>query len=114
MVIVRTHVGLLTAPAPNLVIEIIRFSAILAAIFGVSMISYAVVEAPARRWLRGLWNRPASDGRRRLVYAVAAAPAVLAVVAALVGPALFPARQASAQNAPAVAVPYKSGPGTVR
>jgi len=34
------------------VIEIIRFSAILAAIFGVSMISYAVVEAPARRWLK--------------------------------------------------------------
>jgi peptidoglycan/LPS O-acetylase OafA/YrhL len=111
MAIVRTNLTLLSAPAPNLIIEIARFSAILAAIFAVSMISYAAIEVPARRWLRGLWNHSATNGRRRLLYAVAAAPVIAALVVAVLGPTLFPAR---AQNAPNVTVPYQPGPGTVR
>jgi peptidoglycan/LPS O-acetylase OafA/YrhL len=97
MVIVRTHVGLLTAPAPNLIIEIVRFSMILGAIFGVSLVSYALSEAP--------WGN-----RRRLVY-LAAAPLVLALIVASIAPALVPSRQASADN---VSGPYKMGPGSVR
>jgi hypothetical protein len=111
MAIVRTNLTLLSAPAPNLIIEIARFSAILAAIFAVSMISYAAIEVPARRWLRGLWSHSATNGRRRLLYAVAAAPVIAALVVAVLGPTLFPAR---AQNAPNVTVPYQPGPGTVR
>jgi peptidoglycan/LPS O-acetylase OafA/YrhL len=110
MVIVRTHVGLLTAPAPNVIIEVVRFSMILGAIFGVSLISYALVEAPSRHWLRSLWSGRTRGNRRRLVY-VAAVPVVLALIIASIVPALFPARQASAEN---VAGPYKIGPGTVR
>jgi peptidoglycan/LPS O-acetylase OafA/YrhL len=113
MGIVRTNLALLSAPAPNLMIEIARFSAILAAIFAVSMISYAVIEVPARRWLRGLWSQSATGSRRRPLYAVAAAPAILAVIVAIVGPIFLPARQTSSDT-PNVTLPYKSEPDTVR
>jgi hypothetical protein len=73
-----------------------------------------MIEAPARRALRGLWSQAATGGRRRFLYAVAAAPAILALVVAIVGPAFLPARQANAQNVPNVTVPYKPGPGRVR
>jgi peptidoglycan/LPS O-acetylase OafA/YrhL len=114
MGIVRTNLPLLSAPAPNLMIEVARFSAILAAIFAVSMISYTVIEVPARRWLRGLWGQSRTGGRRSPLYAMAAAPAVLALIVAIGGPTLLSARQTSGQRAPSVSVPYQRGPDTVR
>ena len=118
MGIVRTNLPLLSAPAPNLMIEVARFSAILATIFAVSMISYTVIEVPARRWLRGLWGQSRTGGRRSPLYAVAAAPAVLALIVAIVGPTLLSARQASGQRArqrlcsiPTPGPGYRSGEG---
>lgn len=76
MIVLRAGFAPLSAPTGSVALEIARLLGILAVVFALSLASYALIESPARRWLRGLWDQ----GRRDVVLIVAASPVLAAVL----------------------------------
>ena len=79
---------ILPTTLPYVVYLALRLAFAVSLICLISLGLHAVVEVPARRWLRGLW-RPGDIRRRRVAISLAVAPAVIGLFCLVIGTYYF-------------------------